>query len=352
MLDSAVKWLSNMANYNVVAARLAVAPDSYVEKKCKRKGDRCIKAEHRIKLCELACSGQKLIKAHFTTTHSARNCGENVKKWENFKNAKVAVVIGADKAAFSNGHWKWKAKSKCLTVCVGRKGQTEAVRKAYAEEFKEDLVTNPDFIMIEDKIDNINSTEIRQQLSGTEYDMKYGVNNQTNEEIISNPRTMKEHSSYKNMTDESLNDQENRKVPLSCDELPDEELESMNLKDDYTEIIEGNVGYQINEENIPLSWEEIETVDDLPAACNSPKSDLNIHNDKNSSLEQEKYGARFKTRYSGSIDLKETVNELNDKDQSTNKHSRKYVIDNLVSNGWLAKPVGDYMLEKFFDLYL
>lgn len=129
LIETAIRCLAN-SNYNVVAARLAVAPDSYVKNKCKRKGGMCIKAAHRIKLCELACKGHKLIQTYYTTISCAYNCAENVRKWENLQNAKVAEVTSSDKVMSRDGHWRWQSNGKCLTVCVARRGTADIIRKA------------------------------------------------------------------------------------------------------------------------------------------------------------------------------------------------------------------------------
>jgi nicotinic acid mononucleotide adenylyltransferase len=61
------QWLEANTNYQVIAGRLVVAPDGYVKAKSSKSGCKCIKAEHRIKMCELACYPYKEWLATITT---------------------------------------------------------------------------------------------------------------------------------------------------------------------------------------------------------------------------------------------------------------------------------------------
>ena len=164
VLEAAIQWLEKNTRYHAVAGRLAVAPDGYVKTKCKRSKELCMKAEHRIKLCELTCEGHTLIKPYRRTVGSAMDCGEKMKREENWPHAKVAVIMGADRAMSRTGHKKWNTQTKCVTVCVGRRGTTEAVKQAYLEDYKLDLVTNKDFYIVDTELDNVSSTKIRKCL--------------------------------------------------------------------------------------------------------------------------------------------------------------------------------------------
>lgn len=335
LLDTAIKWLEKNSFYNVVAARLAVAPDSYVEKKCKRKREACMKVEHRIKLCELACKGHSLIKTYHTTTFSARNCGENVKKWENWQNAKVAVAIGADKAVFANGHWKWQSKSKCLIVCVGRKGKTDIVRKAYLEHNKEDIKSNESFCLIEDEIEDVNSTEIRRQLREIENDMK-SVKSNEKKKHVSRSNIVNERKEINNITSKDTN-KDCLTLPVSWDETIDEDTQA--VKNDDDKNLTRETVKDISNENNPSKY-ELETEENSNV---TPKSDeLKISCANGNGFIQRNLDVRTKSQEASDINT----------DKETSMQTRQQVLEHFVSTGWLAKPVGEYILHNYYDLYL
>ncbi|WAR05999.1 NMNAT-like protein [Mya arenaria] len=168
VLQTAVDWLEANTKYHVIAGRLAVAPDGYVKNKCKRSKDRCIAAEHRIKMCELACDGHDLIKPYSKTVGSANDCGEKVKRDMHLTEAKIAVILGADRAMSRSGQGKWTSKGKVTTVCVGRKGQTDGVKRVFLEDLRLGLVTNNDFFIVDKELDNVSSTDIRKALEHVE----------------------------------------------------------------------------------------------------------------------------------------------------------------------------------------
>ncbi|XP_053378177.1 uncharacterized protein LOC123528614 [Mercenaria mercenaria] len=360
LLDTAISWLEKNSHYNVVAARLAVAPDSYVEKKCKRKGEECIKAEHRIKLCELACKGHKLIKTHYTTTSSAHNCGDNVRKWENWLHAKVAVVIGADKAVCNNGTWRWHSKNKYLTVCVGRKGKTDIVRKAYLKDYKEDLASNSEFCLIEEELEDVSSTEIRRKLGEVENNMKSVKNCQKNIENSDTRSNMKEIKQMNEVTEEPNMNTADRIVPVSWDDITDEEMQPQERV--HAENNSGTSGERAkfeNDRNVPLKWDELDTEENEPLNWDGLKLDQDSDNENSShcrklDLKNENNGARLKTStYVTGTQSTETVATSNKfTDQNINIPTRKSVVESFVSKGWLAEAVGEYILDKFSDLYL
>ncbi|XP_052222753.1 uncharacterized protein LOC127838795 [Dreissena polymorpha] len=163
VLKAAIGWLHKNTHYRVVAARLAVAPDGYVKQKCKKTKALCIKAQHRLRLCQLTCDGHDLIQSYHSTVGSALECGQKVRREENWGNVKTAVVVGADRAV-SRGGGKWTRKSKCVTVCVGRKGTTDAVKQAYLADLSLHSVEDKDFFIADTEIDDVSSTEIRRKL--------------------------------------------------------------------------------------------------------------------------------------------------------------------------------------------
>lgn len=166
VVQEAVTWLHENTRFRVIAARLAVAPDGYVKAKCKRKKQRRIKAEHRIRLCELACQDTELIKPYKTAVGSALECGEKVKKELDNASAKVAVIVGADRAMTKSNNAKWNKKTNNITVCIGRKGTSiSEIKSAFVEDLKLGVVENPDFYIVEKELDNISSTDVRTALA-------------------------------------------------------------------------------------------------------------------------------------------------------------------------------------------
>jgi len=165
-LRVAVDWLEKHTEFRVVDARLAPAPQGYVNSKCRKHREKCIKEEHRLKLCQLACADESVVKSFPRTVGSAQDCCQRVIKDAGLRDARVSVIIGADRAIMSNGHRKWntKATKDKVTICVGRNGQTEAVRKAFLEDINLDVVKNKDFFIVDEELDNVSSSAIRRQL--------------------------------------------------------------------------------------------------------------------------------------------------------------------------------------------
>ena len=171
VLEKAIQWLEDNTDYHIVGGRLAIAPDGYVKSKYRKSGDLCMKAEHRIKLCELTCEGHKMIKPYHKPVGSAMDCGKHVTWGENLKRTRIAVIVGADRAmSKKNNRKKWQSKNKCITLVVGRKGETDEVKAAYKEDCKAGNQTDPNFFIIDKELDNVSSTAIRhelQQANGT-----------------------------------------------------------------------------------------------------------------------------------------------------------------------------------------
>ena len=166
VVTEAMKWIKENTNFRVVDARLAVAPDGYVKSKCRRTGQKCMKGKHRIRLCELICKDNDNVYPSTHTVGSALQCGERVKKDVPFPDAKVAVIVGADRAVNNTGKAKWDKKGNHVTICVGRKGEDmDKMRNTFVEDLKLGMVRNPDFYFVEKEMDNVSSTDIRAVLA-------------------------------------------------------------------------------------------------------------------------------------------------------------------------------------------
>lgn len=166
LISETINWIKENTQFYVVAARLGVAPDGYVKTKCRKTKQKCMKAEHRIRLCELACKDHDLIKPYKFPVGSALDCGERVKKELSGVDAKIAVICGADRAMTKSGKSKWNTKSNHVTICVGRKGtDIDEIKEALVDDLKLGIVKNPDFYVVEKELDNVSSTEVREALA-------------------------------------------------------------------------------------------------------------------------------------------------------------------------------------------
>ena len=305
-LEVAAQWLENNTGYRVVAGFLAVAPDGYVMNKCKRTKESCIKAKHRLKLCELTCEGHRFIKAyHKSTIGSAQDCGERVKRELNWPYAKVAVIVGADRAMSRSGKGKWTSKSKCISVCVGRKGTTEAVRQVFREDDEVGRVVNPDFYIVDTELDDVSSTNIRKCLRHVDTsDCETETSNATALEVsvsqydVSHDVSGTEQSQENDLT----SDEENRKDMCATSE---EGLEADNCD----------------------SLESSSTLEP-----DSSSKDLNSLYKDLSSQTMDSVASGFSSSTTGS-------------------RAAAKAIDDLIRKGWITHSAGRYMYEHFSELY-
>ncbi|XP_063399451.1 uncharacterized protein LOC134684106 [Mytilus trossulus] len=168
------QWLESNTNYQVVTGRLAVAPDGYVQTKSRKTGAKCMKAKHRIKLCELACCEQRdWLAPYHRPVGSAAECGEKtrlemLKETGKSEDLHVAVIIGADRAMNKSGYAKWHKEFKHITVCIGRKGETARILERYEKDKDSGSIKHKQFCLIPDELDNVSSTSVRQVLAKME----------------------------------------------------------------------------------------------------------------------------------------------------------------------------------------
>ncbi|KAK3594587.1 hypothetical protein CHS0354_000379 [Potamilus streckersoni] len=165
----AKRWLEDNTNYEVVAGRLAAAPDGYVKGKMSKKNQKCMKAEHRIRLCELTCQDyNEWLQPFPKPVGSAFECGmktkDDLEHNKNCKDLQIAVIIGADRAINRRGHAKWHREFSHITLCIGRQGETGHVICKFEEDKKAGKVKHSNFFVVPDELDNVSSTAIRSVL--------------------------------------------------------------------------------------------------------------------------------------------------------------------------------------------
>ncbi|XP_060603398.1 uncharacterized protein LOC132756358 [Ruditapes philippinarum] len=164
VMVEAKKWLEENTHFRVTAGFLAVAPDGYVKKKCEKTLQMCIRGEHRIKMCEIACEGYDWLNPYKKPIGSAEDCGKTVKRELKQSDVDIAVIYGADRAMNKSGNAKWHKNSSQIIVCIGRKGETEQVKMTFVEDKKMDLVRNENFFIVPKELDDVSSTGVRKML--------------------------------------------------------------------------------------------------------------------------------------------------------------------------------------------
>ena len=171
------QWLEANTNYQVIAGRLVVAPNGYVKAKSSKSGCKCIKAEHRIKMCELACYPYKeWLATYHHPIGSAAEAGYKTKidmlrsGDQNQDIIHVAVIVGADRAMNKTGRAKWHKNASHITLCIGRKGETGRIIEQFKKDQDSNKVNNSRFFFVPDELDNVSSTAIRQVLAKLDYD--------------------------------------------------------------------------------------------------------------------------------------------------------------------------------------
>ena len=301
VIETAMQWLEDNTNYHVIGGRLAVASDGYVKSKCRRTGELCMKAEHRIKLCELTCVGHEMIKPYHKTVGSAMDCGQRVKWEDNLKNTRIGVLVGADRAMSKSGQKKWKTKNKCITICVGRKGKTDEIKKAYGEDCKHDLVTNANFFIVDKELDNVSSTEIRRELRQAGESLRTQQNSGIAKDNLDNEKDTRNFVKYL------------KAEQLVSDKI-DEKLKNRDSNSD------GSDNYSTSADKNSTKTEN--------DATNTDDDATNTDNDATNPAH------RAATVTEGGFVI------------------RKQVVKELVKKGWIVESAGQYILDNFTELYL
>ena len=174
IMKMAKEWVDRNTRYEVIAGCLAVAPDGYVKGKTRKTGQRAMKAEHRIRLCEIACQKCKTwLKPGARTQGSALQAAKEFKeeiirsKDYTHKDITIAVIVGADRAINAkSSKWMSEKPPKNITLCVGRKGETGTIKERWESDLREGRVPHPDsFILIPEEADAVSSTEVRKMLN-------------------------------------------------------------------------------------------------------------------------------------------------------------------------------------------
>ena len=305
VIETAMQWLEDNTNYHVVGGRLAVAPDGYVKSKCRRTGELCMKAEHRINLCKLTCAGHEMIKPYHKTVGSAMDCGQRVKWEDNLKKTQIGVIVGADRAMSKSGQKKWKTKNKCITICVGRKGKTDEIKKAYEEDCKHDLVTNANFFIVDKELDNVSSTEIRRELRQAGESLSTQQNSGIAKDNLDNEKDTRIFVKY-------------LKTEQPVSDKTDEKLKNRDSNSDGSDVRCDN--YSTSADNNSTNTEN--------DATNTDDDATNTDNDATHPAH-----------------LAATVTE-------GGFVVRKQVLKELVKKGWIVESAAQYMLDNFTELYL
>ena len=167
------EFLEKNTEYQVVAGVLAVAPDGYVRGKTRKLQQRAMKAEHRIRLCEIACVEQSDWLRPYPTPcgsalESCKKLREDLKKKGEKDDLHLAVIVGADRAINRAFKAKWSSSKPQdhLTVCIGRKGETKEVKELWEKDMKESKVPHPEsFFLVGKEASDVSSTQVRSILS-------------------------------------------------------------------------------------------------------------------------------------------------------------------------------------------
>lgn len=137
--------------YKVKVGYIVPSSESYVKYKLR---EWAMKLEHRVKMTELAIQGHPWMKTSDLGIASGYHVAKILSKKERLKFFEIG---GAD---FAIRFKLWKTTRNF--ICFGRKGDTDKI-KAQIERG----VSN-NFIFIENEIEDISSTKIRELLSGTD----------------------------------------------------------------------------------------------------------------------------------------------------------------------------------------
>ncbi|MGF1582295.1 MAG: hypothetical protein ACFCD0_23470 [Gemmataceae bacterium] len=147
--------------YKIIAGYLAVAPEGYVLSKLKHQA---IKAQHRLAMCNLALQEHDWLVPCERTHGSARECAQRYRKHDDVK---ILIALGADRAMSypEYAKWRWAPFDGTITVCVGRKGETERVLQQYQHDLEQNLVEDPNsFLFVTQEVGNVSSSLIRERL--------------------------------------------------------------------------------------------------------------------------------------------------------------------------------------------
>ena len=174
VMEMAKIWIDKNTKYEVIGGCLAVAPDGYVKGKTRKTGQRAMKSEHRIKLCEIACQRCRAwlkpeAKTHGSALQAAKELKEEILRSKDNTHTSIenAVIVGADRAVNAkSAKWMNDKTPKNITLCVGRKGETGPIKERWESDLSEGRVPHPDsFILIPEEADAVSSTEIRKVLN-------------------------------------------------------------------------------------------------------------------------------------------------------------------------------------------
>ncbi|AYV78737.1 MAG: hypothetical protein Edafosvirus29_1, partial [Edafosvirus sp.] len=118
ILGEAKNYLEKNHNFNVIYGYLAPSSDNYVKYKL---GDWAINLSDRVKMCELASKDYDWIKV---CSWGIASSFKTAQKLQTIAKCKVLEIGGAD-YVFKTKIWRTRP-----FICIGRKGDTENIKKA------------------------------------------------------------------------------------------------------------------------------------------------------------------------------------------------------------------------------
>ncbi len=170
-LEVIIKVKEFMTNKGYIIKKAFVAPssDSYIKYKLGKHG---IKLEHRVNMCKLATHSYDWISVCDYGLSSGGDTGLLLRKRNQIPNEATIFEVGGADFGLNSTPWK---RDKNF-ICVGRKPFTDKIK---TELKNSKLKINSNFILIEDEVKDVSSTEIRHKFANGEK-----LSGMLNEEVI------------------------------------------------------------------------------------------------------------------------------------------------------------------------
>ncbi|XP_045210189.2 uncharacterized protein LOC123561709 [Mercenaria mercenaria] len=180
------RWLETTNTYYVCDTVIAVMSDTNLQSKLfNRPGELCIKFNHRINLCGIACSNHSWIQVcPFSPDKGQISFGEELRKRLNKPNATVGVVVGSDHVSHPPDSYRYLREQNMIMFCVGRKGMKGAEKEAFDKIMKNNLMQPHEVYVVPTILDDLSSTSIRQKLMQVNEFYNRGGDKQSNLLVI------------------------------------------------------------------------------------------------------------------------------------------------------------------------
>lgn len=157
-------WLESVGKYQVSDTRIAIASDSNIKEKFAKSKDLCIKFEHRLRLCELACKEHPWIKISQVPVTSQPKYGDELRRELKKPHATLVLLMGSDRAILNKRRVNAPRRENKFILCIGRKGMNSSAKKVFEEAKKNDPTRSLEFFVVPTELNDISSTSIRQNL--------------------------------------------------------------------------------------------------------------------------------------------------------------------------------------------